>query len=44
MTGNTLDKPSLLLKRAYVKDTNFERKLKGSSGSEQTRNLGCPSK
>lgn len=34
MTGNTLDMPSLLLKRAFVKDTTFEKKSKTGGPGE----------
>ena len=44
LTGNTLDKPTLLLKRAFVKDTTFERKAQGRGGADVIRNIGSPSK
>lgn len=44
LTGNTLDKPTLLLKRAFVKDTQFERKAQGRGGAEIIWNIGSPSK
>jgi len=44
LTGNTLDKPSLLLKRAFVKDTTFENKSQGRGKQDIVRDIGFPSK
>ena len=43
MTGNTLEKPSLLLKRAFVRDTTYQTKNNGQISSNNDAEIGVPS-